>query len=306
MESIHERALYIAGQFKKFHTELIDIIQEVDSKKAFYERECTSTFDYCVKFLKLSDNISLDLIAIARKAKTVPDLKKAIQEEVITISKARRLTSVITQDNSSHWIGLAQTLSKDKLEKEIAKVNPQILTQEKSKYVAENRLKLELGVSEEIMGDLKRAQEILSQKQKRNISFEGAIGEVLKDFLKREDPVKKAKRSLIKIKKETVQSLGAMPRENEIRAETNSSLLGPGRVQLATARRIPFKAQLKHEINLRDDSQCTYVDLNNQRCLERKWLQFHHIEPVKNGGPNNLENLTTLCYGHHKMEHLNS
>src|SRR5580698_9878372 len=97
--SIHDRALEIAGKFKKSQTELITIIQEIDISKAFREKQYTSTYDYCTKFLNLGDNSSLDLIAIARKAKIVPELKVALEQEQITVSNARRITSVITQEN---------------------------------------------------------------------------------------------------------------------------------------------------------------------------------------------------------------
>ena len=76
MESIHEKALHIAAQFRKNQSQLIDIIQEIDSKRAFYEKGFKSTYDYCIKFLKLSDNTALDFIAISRKARIVPELKE--------------------------------------------------------------------------------------------------------------------------------------------------------------------------------------------------------------------------------------
>ncbi|MBI2605974.1 MAG: HNH endonuclease [Deltaproteobacteria bacterium] len=40
------------------------------------------------------------------------------------------------------------------------------------------------------------------------------------------------------------------------------------------------------------------------RCEQKRWLQVHHIKPVSLGGGNTLENLTTLCSGHHRMRHV--
>jgi hypothetical protein len=61
-------------------------------------------------------------------------------------------------------------------------VNPQAVMPEKIKYLTENRLKLELGVSEEFISKLKRAQEILSQKKKTHINFEAVLGSALEVF----------------------------------------------------------------------------------------------------------------------------
>jgi hypothetical protein len=210
MQTIHDRAQRAATQFKKSEIEMINIIQEIDEKKAFFEKKYTSTFTYCVGFLKLSDNLSLDFIAIARVSKKVPELKRAIQNELLTSSKARRITSVITKENASHWLNLAQNVSKEKLEKEIAKVRPQVLTPEKAKYVTENRLKLELGISEEFMKNLKRAQEIFCQKSKSYQNFEATLGWALKEIVKREDPLNKAERAMTaevkRFEKETLSS----------------------------------------------------------------------------------------------------
>lgn len=45
--TIHDRALETASRFKRSEIDLITIIQEIDEKKAFYEKKCTSTYDYC-------------------------------------------------------------------------------------------------------------------------------------------------------------------------------------------------------------------------------------------------------------------
>jgi hypothetical protein len=305
MRTIHDRAQGAAKQFKRSEIELINIIQEIDEKKVFFEKKYTSTFAYCVGFLKLSDNLSLDLIAIARASKKVPELKKAIQNESLTASKARRITSVITKENASHWLSLAQNVSKEKLEKEIAKVRPQVLTPEKAKYVTENRLKLELGISEEFMKTLKRAQEILCQKSGSYKNFEATLSWALEEIVRREDPLKKAERAVTaevkRSKKETIISLCSNKPEDQAKreGESNKILLGPGRV----AQRIPLDAHTKHLVNLRDQARCTFKDEKGERCGERKWMHIHHKLSVSNGGGNNPENLVSLCSAHHDLAH---
>ena len=327
--SIHEEALKLTSSYKKSESDLINIIQKIDALKAFREKGFTSCYDYCVKFLKLSDGASYDFINVARKSKTVPELKAAIDNNLITVSKARRLTAVITKENYEHWIGLAQNLSKEKLEKEIAAINPKTATPEKIKYVTESRLKLELGVSEEFIEMLKKAQDILCQKTKGVASYEMTLEQALKEFLDKHDPVKKAQRALEKIRNTTdVSGFKQHLRETVQKRQENQStqtLLGPGQVeketetsnqrnkigqknQSTTQNQIPFhrsplNANLKHQVHLRDQAQCTHVDPPGQRCVQKKWLQIHHQIPIKHGGQNHLQNLKTLCNVHHQMMH---
>jgi 5-methylcytosine-specific restriction endonuclease McrA len=279
--NIHDRALTAAKVFKNSASDLIDIIDEVDKTSAFLEKGLTSTHAYCIGFLRLSEPDTCNFIPIARKSREVPEIKEAIKNDIIPVTKAKKITSVITQENKAHWLELAQTLPKRLLEKEVAKVNPKEAVPEKIKYISEDRLKLETSLSEENAKILNRAQELLSQKLKRHVTIKEVLGVVLKDFVDREDPVNKAKRA----EKRKVQVPGPVEKEK------------------IPYERYPVKQSLKHRVNLRDNAQCTHINQNGQRCLERKWLHVHHVIPISHGGQNELSNLKTLCSGHHKMLH---
>jgi HNH endonuclease len=77
----------------------------------------------------------------------------------------------------------------------------------------------------------------------------------------------------------------------------------PGRTGFINTQRARLNADVVHEISLRDKSQCTHVNSDGSRCRNRRWLHFHHIKEVENGGTNGIENLTTICSGHHRMLH---
>src|SRR4051812_48212484 len=124
-ETLHKAAVTIARKFHEAESALIDILQKIDDRKIFLKLEFTSLFDYAVKGLKLSEANASNFITVARKSKTVPELKQAIAAGEITVSKARKITPVITKQNQAHWIEMAKILPKQKLEKEVAKVMPE-------------------------------------------------------------------------------------------------------------------------------------------------------------------------------------
>jgi 5-methylcytosine-specific restriction endonuclease McrA len=64
-----------------------------------------------------------------------------------------------------------------------------------------------------------------------------------------------------------------------------------------------YPAHLIHQLSLRDQRQCTGKSVTGGRCTEERWLEFHHVIPVEQGGPDTLENLRTLCWAHHKKIH---
>ncbi len=73
-----------------------------------------------------------------------------------------------------------------------------------------------------------------------------------------------------------------------------------------TVKRKRISALLEHQINLRDQRQCTELAIDGKRCRERRWLEFHHVIAVEKGGQDTLENLRTVCWAHHRVIHKRS
>ena len=296
-ETLHKRALTVACQFHKAESSLIDILQLIDERRIFSNLGYTSLFDYSVRALKLSESTASNFITVARKSKIIPELKMAISAGDITVSKARKITSVLTPENQAHWIGLAKTLPKQKLEKEIAKVMPETLTPERSRYVSETRIELKMGVSEKLMEKLKRSQNLVSQKLKKSASLEDTLGELVELFLSKQDPVEKAKRvTSTKVKDFSQQ-------QDSSTSETRKGLTSNAIASVHGTRYL--NAGLKHQIRLRDGFQCAHLSEDGVRCQSKRWLEIHHRVPLSLGGSNNLSNFQTLCSAHHKMFHRN-
>jgi 5-methylcytosine-specific restriction endonuclease McrA len=62
-------------------------------------------------------------------------------------------------------------------------------------------------------------------------------------------------------------------------------------------------SHIEHQVHLRDQHQCAHKDEHGMRCAQRRWLEIHHTVHFSLGGESTLENLITLCSGHHKMVH---
>ncbi len=225
----------------------------------------------------MSEPVTLNFIAVSRRSVQIPELKAAIEAGDLTVSTARKITSVITPESQSAWILKAINLTSRALEREVAKVLPQALTPERAKYVRVDRININFGLTEEFYKKLKRIQDLESQRLSRAVNFEETLNAMIDLYLEKKDPVEKAKRN--------INPRAPVP-ENVIKSQ-------------GADKRRPITAKIRHEVNLRDRGKCTHVD-----CDQQRWLDIHHIIPVSQGGQNSLENLRTLCSGHHKMEHL--
>ena len=181
--NIHERAKACAKTFSNAKRDLIKVLIEVDQNRSFEDHMFTHLTPYCVKFLNIDPDIAKTLVRIIRKSIDVPELAEAVLQGKIHISNAKVICSVLTPENHKEWIQKAHTLSKAKLEREVADSG------------GPNTKRVSLVLSLETLELLKRASELLSTKEAKLVSQEQTIEQALREYVFKHDPVEKAKRS---------------------------------------------------------------------------------------------------------------
>jgi hypothetical protein len=287
IQEIHQRALKAAEGFKRSEIEIISCLQEVDDSSTFLRLGYTSLYDYMINALGFSESSASNFITVSRKAKEIPLLQSAIQEGTLSVSKARKITPVLTLENQEEWIEKAKTLPQRQLEQEVAREIPREDVPERIKFVSESRMELRMGISKEIEEKLRHVQDLESQRTGHHVRIEETLATLLEVYLEVKDPVRRADRIL---KKESIKVSEHVARHAE-KEKTKPAHLAP----------IP--SAIKHRVTKRDRGRCTHVDLKGKRCGNRRWIEIHHIVPRSKGGTNSPENLRTLCHSHHKLEH---
>jgi 5-methylcytosine-specific restriction endonuclease McrA len=59
---------------------------------------------------------------------------------------------------------------------------------------------------------------------------------------------------------------------------------------------------VKRAVWCRDAGQCAFVSESGRRCLERKFLELHHIQPYALDGPPTINNISLRCRRHNQYE----
>ena len=305
-QQIHQQALHCAKAFHRAESELLSILQQVDAEKVYRHFGYSSLFVYATQALRLSESNAYAFIAVSRKSFEVPQIAEAIAKGTLTVSKAKRVTSVILPENQKEWIEKAQSLSQRDLEREVVKHHPKAAVRERFVPIAENRSALHLAISDSLEGQLKRAQDILSQNKKRPVGLEEALEEITKLFLEKKDPLLKAERVFNKATRKTMNKKvavnGTLVKTPSVRTSEAHSQQPLQKIDtngddwIKASRRRGIPAAVRHQVNLRDRGKCGV-------CQSSRWLEFHHRTPVSRGGPDTPENLVTLCSAHHRMRH---
>ena len=276
---LHLKALAAAKNFKEAERALQEVLREIDEKRVYYDLGFRSLMDYATTGLGLTPDVAYNHCTVARKSQELPEVRKAVADGVLTVAAVRHMAPVLTRENELEMVKLASRLTQTELRREVARRAPeQSEAPEKVRYVREDRLALELRVSEELMKKLRRAQNLASQSLGKLASLEETLEVMAGVFLDKRDPIKKAERASVRIIR---------------KSEANPLKSG----------RAPIPAREKHEVTLRLEGRCSHRDSQGKRCTQTSWLHFHHLKPVSEGGQNRADNLTLLCSGHHRMLH---
>lgn len=277
MTNLHSQTLEAAKEYKSCEARLLRLLQEVDESKLFLKMGFGSLFVYITEGLALSEAVAFNLSTVARKSREIPALQVAV-EAGLPISKARKIVPVLTRENYPEWIKKASTLPKIELEREVARVSPYVKTHESIRATGDNRCSMKLEISWQVRNELKRVQNLESNRNRKNISLEETLKELIQFYLERRDPLRRATRANAR--------------------STRALHAGTTRV---IPRRLPSRIQ--HIVNLRDKNCCSYRSADGRICGSQVGVQTHHIQPWAMGGGHQTENLQSLCSAHHKFKH---
>jgi hypothetical protein len=79
--------------------------------------------------------------------------------------------------------------------------------------------------------------------------------------------------------------------------------MDPGLVESAAgARSRHIPKAVKRAVWYRDRGQCAFVSASGRPCLEREFLELHHIRPWALKGPATAANITLRCRRHNAYE----
>ncbi len=276
-QELHAEALKRVQDFTASTMRLMEILEKIDRARTYLHLGYGSLWSYVTMGLKLSESQAQQFISVMRKSKEIPELKLAVAKGEVSLPKAALIVSELKNDNKEVWLEKAGSLSTRNLKLEVAKINPNAKPFDRITVRTEELSELKVGLKREVIEQLKRVQDLLSQSKRRPVKLDEAIEELTKLYLEKNDPVKKAARALRTDKvKVTPLKLG----------------------------RTAHPAWVKHLVHQRSHSQCMAILPTGQRCESRRFLEIHHKQPLSRGGSNHPDNLILLCSGHHKANHI--
>ena len=293
-----------AAQERSATTQLIALLTELDTRKLYLGEGCSSLFTYCTQMLHLSEHAAYGRIAAARAARRFPVVLDLLAEGAVTLTTIGLLAPHLTVDNVHALLTAARHQSKREVERIVAALRPlppvpssvrklpapaaksepscgaaatlgaptrdgvppapslplpgpfaiERLVAQRPAVVtplAPERYKVQVTLSRESYEKLRRAQDLL-----RHVIPNGDPAAILDRAL-----------SLLVADLEKTR-LASTTRPQQPRGAASGS------------RHVP--AAVKRQVWARDRGQCAFVGTQG-RCMERGFLEVHHVVPFAAG-----------------------
>ena len=315
----------IAGREREAGAELVAHLAEVEARELHLRLGYTSLFVYCRDTLALSEWEAYNRIDVARTARRFPVVLDLLAQGAVTLTAVRLLGPHLTVDNHAQVLASARGKTKVQVEEIVARLAPRphatasirkmpaaadpttdapvvpstpagesaspvavapvaapslpptlarTLPAAHVQPLSPDRYRLQLTISGPTLEKLRLAQDMLGHALPSGEEAEvldRALTALLADLAKKKfaDTTRPRK---------TEAGRRARPRTRHI------------------------TAAVKRAVWLRDLGRCAFVGTAGHRCDERRFVEFHHVDPYALGGEATVDGIQLRCRRHNDYE----
>lgn len=285
-ELVERLESFVEDERKRLHS-FLGWLGAADSRGTLTRRGYASTFDYCVRKLRLSPDESYRRIHAARAAAIRPELLSSLSDGRLTLSTVSKLAPFAARADAAELISRAEDKTAREVDALLAPLHPEPEKRDLVRLVAVVPYSPSLHTPPDLKVDftfrapcalrdaLDRAREVLSNKLPAAGMGELLL-EIVGDYLARHDPQ------------------GGLPGLVTVSERSRVVAKTPG------ASRVP--AAVRRAVWRRDGGRCRYVGVTGMRCDSRVFLELDHVLPRAKGGGDVEGNLRLLCRAHNDSE----
>lgn len=247
---------------------------EADRRKLPEKRGYSSTFDYCIRRLKLSEDEAYRRIQAARAPISRPALLSAMADGRLSLTSISRIAPHVRRTDAPEIIARAEGKSTREIDALLAPLRPEPAKRDRIRTIAVStedgpfavpRVEFSFRGPPALRDGIERAKELLSNKLPFG-DISDVLLEIVRDYLERYEPQGSLKLS--------------------VPARGGSSI----------------PTSIRRTVWARDGGRCSFVGPEGIRCPSRRFLELDHRTPRALGGADSLENLRLLCRPHNDVE----
>jgi hypothetical protein len=309
---------------------LLAHLAEVDSRRLYLPAAYPSMFAYCVGELRLSEDATFRRIRAARTARQFPAIFTAVSDGRLNLNAILMLTPYLTPDTAAELLAAAAHKTKPEIELLLAQRFPQPDLPAQVRALTPTPPTVQpapqpLGAPTDApvarpgdaqpcqlapapVGmttpqhapahvDLPLGRSRVAPLSPERFALQVTVGQATHDKLRRAQELLEHALPSGDVAQVLDRALDALIHQLE-RRKLAATDRPRSRRSRANGRYIP--AEVKRQVSQRDGDRCTFVSERGQRCSERRFLEFDHVDPVARGGSPTAKNLRLRCRAHNQ------
>jgi hypothetical protein len=296
-----------AAKTEKYATlELLRYLVQVDERRAFATRECSTLYAYVLNVLGYSEKESNERVNAVRLMRNIPDTESKIANGQLSMTTAARVQQFLnverkvgnefSHEDASRLVETCSGQSKRKLEKTLLGQSSNeavIIQKERVTEVSVEYTELKFLISESTFQKLSEVKNLIGNESLKDI-FDLALESLLQQTKKKKGMT-------------APHSTSPGKPELNVDSKTNSEVNAQAiKTSYKPSRFIPI--EVKRKISLRSGNQCEFINpQTRKRCSSRYKLELDHYPvPFARGGTNDPTNLRHACRQHNLRHAMDS
>jgi hypothetical protein len=331
------RIVALAGNERQASVELIAHLAALDARPSLYAAQgFGSLFGYCTHVLRLSEDATSNRIEAARACRRFPVILDLLACGSVSLTAVRLLRPRLTEENHEAVLARAKGMSRRHIDALVAELAPRpdvastVRRLPTPKGTSAPTVDAAPGSAPPVVVPMPASQPpgtaeeasivdapepvqiltpprpparaVIDNTSPDRYRVQFTIGRDTHDKLRRlqallrreipnGDPAAIFDRAVtLLLEKVETAKLGKAAKPRPIRPGADKS----------RSRHIPN--QSKRVAWTEEGGQCGFVAPSGQRCTERTFLEFHHVEPYALGGPPTPDNIALRCRRHNQYE----
>ena len=310
----------LVGREREAAAQLVAHLAEMDTRDVHLRLGYGSLYLYCRDALRLSEWEAYNRIEVARTARRFPTIFDMLADGSLNLTAIRLLTTHLTPGNHAEVLQSAHGKTKSEVQEIVARLSPRpdvpssvrrlptpraasLSTAEPPPLLGEPAAPLSaplVPASSAATGPSTVPPAAVTPLSHDRYKLQVTIGgETLEKLRLAKDMLAHAVPSgddAAVLDRAVTALLGELARKKF--AHTSRPRPSRGRKPGA---RCP-SAEVKRAVWLRDLGRCAFVAASGHRCNERRFVEFHHVDPYALGGEASVDGIQLRCRRHNDYE----
>jgi hypothetical protein len=319
------RAKTLVARERDATAHLVAHLAEMDTRDVHLREGYESLYVYCRDVLGLSEGEAYNRIEVARAARRFPIILEMLAAGAVNLTAARLLAPHLTAANHREVLDSARGKKKREIEEIVAALSPRPDVAPSVRKLPALRLQAwpptEAPAGADACATIPAAPDpVVPVRAERGLTAESlsvpraAVTPLSPDRYKLQLTIGGETLEKLRLAKDMLSHAIPSGDDAAVLDRALTALLAelakrkfadtpkPGRSRAKDPRARDASAAVKRAVWVRDLGRCAYIGPSGHRCNERRFVEFHHVDPYVLGGEATVEKIELRCRRHNDYE----